>query len=171
MEEHIALGTVNVAVTRGQSDAAIIRIIPGLEENDTVDEACTSVQGMHRAPGKHYIFWDWCPQAAHMRGIGISHFDAIVVFIESRFAEDEIKLKRDGDEHKVPFFVVQKNVDDLLQKNDPEAIETHKNSLLHEMREYGIEKVYLLSTVVRYKQASDLDDFLTDIEGVTCASH
>lgn len=118
------------------------------------------------------------PQATYLKRMGIRYFDVAILVTSSRFTEAELMLATELEKFNVPFFMVRNKVDididsevvkaeESLIDDDGEEHELSKSqrTLVAEQTiqcikdyfriEYGLDKVYCISTRRKLRKAYD----------------
>jgi len=158
-------GTMNVAIT-GNSGAGksllinrIRRVKPGsyLWAPVGVIET-TMAPTMYTFPGRdQFRLWDLpgadtqnFPRETYISKMGLRYFDAVLIVSAGRFTETELELRKELEQHQVPFLMVRTKVDiDVMNNitdNKVEELETLNTIRDEFFKQHGNHRSYLVSS-------------------------
>lgn len=158
-------GTINVAIT-GNSGAGksllinrIRRVRPGsyLWAPVGVTET-TMAPTMYIFPGRDKLrLWDLpgadtqnFPRDTYIRNMGLRYFDSVLIVSAGRFTETELELRKELEQHQVPFLMVRTKVDiDVMNNMTDNDVgeEDTLNTIRDEFfKQHGNHRSYLVSS-------------------------
>lgn len=119
-------GTINVAITgnSGVGKSLLInrirRLKPGAGQWAPVGVKETTMEPtMYTFPGRqNFRIWDLpgadtesFPRESYIRNMGLRYFDSVLIVTAGRFTQTEIEIRKELEQHDVPFLMVRTKVD------------------------------------------------------------
>ena len=111
------------------------------------------------------------PSEDYFKTVGLRHFDMILLMSSGRFSEDDLKLKKELERVKLPFFFIRTKVDMDVQNNaDDNGIQ--EDETLRQIRDNshmkGIKQIFLVSS--KHEDKYDLPVMVAALKNETVFS-
>mmetsp|Transcript_68210 Transcript_68210/g.142545 ORF Transcript_68210/g.142545 Transcript_68210/m.142545 type:complete len:459 (-) Transcript_68210:55-1431(-) len=89
------------------------------------------------------------PSSTYIQDMGLRYFDKVLILTAHRFTSMEVELRKELEQHKVPYFLVRTKIDidiwNNQQDNNCKAATTMKQIRRDLNVNHGVEKVFLIS--------------------------